>query len=136
MIYGKIIAVIIILCGIVYALTNLTMLVKCTFSKRVPATIIGYRGRGINFGIHSFIYRVFVAPGVILQMEREVMPLKNLLPFYSIDNYVGCNVMVPFDPKKQKLLSHEPILIVKLVLSLVATALGIVMLIVLTKLQH
>lgn len=136
MIYGKAIAIIITFCGIIYGLTNLIMLAKCIMSPNVPATIIGYRGRGINSGIHAFTYRVFAAPGVVLQLEREVMPLMNYMPFYSIDNYVGRNVMVPFDPKKQKLLPHEPILIVKLVLSLVAVALGIVMLIMLAKLQH
>ncbi len=136
MTYGKTIAIIITMCGIVFGLTNLIMLAKCTLSHRVPATIIGYRGGGINFGIHPFTYRVFVAPGVVLQLEREVMPLMNFLPFYSIDNYVGRNVMVPFDPKKQKLLPHEPILIIKLALSLAVAALGIVMLIMLAKLQH
>lgn len=133
MIYGKIVAIIITLCGIIYGLINLIMLVKCTLSQRVPAIIIGYKGQGINSGIRTFIYHVFAAPGVILQLEREVMPLMNFLPFYSIDNYVGRNVMVPLDPQKQKLLPHEPVLIVKLILSLLASALGIIMLIVLTK---
>lgn len=133
MIYGKVIGIIITLCGITYCLTNIIILVKCTLSQRVPAAIICYSGRG---NIRIFTYCVSVAPGVALRLEREVLPLMNLLPFYSINNYVGRNVMVPFDPKKQKLLPHEPILIVKLVLSLVVTALGIVMLIVLNKVQH
>lgn len=136
MICGKIVAIIITLCGSVYGLTDLIMLVKCILSQRVPATIVGYRGRGINFGIYTFIYHIFAAPGVILQLERKVMPLMNILPFYSIDNYVGRNVMVPLAPKKEKLLPHEPILIVKLILSLVAATLGIVMQIVLAKLQY
>lgn len=136
MIYGKVIAIIITFCGIIYGLTNLIMLAKCIMSPKVPATIISYRGRGINSGIHAFTYRVFAAPDVVLQLERKVMPLMNFMPFYSIDNYVGRNVMVPFDSKKKRLLPHEPILIVKLVLSLVVVALGVVMLIMLAKLQH
>ena len=136
MIYGKVIALIITLCGIIYGLTNLIMLAKCIMSPKVPATIISYRGRGINFGIHAFTYRVFASPDVVLQLEREVMPLMNFIPFYSIDNYVGRNVMVPFDSKKKRLLPHEPILIVKLVLSLVVVVLGVVMMIMLAKLQH
>lgn len=136
MIYGKIVAIIIALCGIVYSLTNLIMLIKCILSPRVPAVIIGYRGRGRNFGIFPFTYRIFTASGVVLQLEREVMPLMNFLPFYSINNYVGRNVTVPFDSQKQKLLPHEPILIIKLILSLVVATLGIVMLVVLVKIQH
>lgn len=136
MIYGKAIAIIVTLCGIIYGLTNLIILAKCILSKKVPATIIGHRGNGKNGGIHQFIYRVLAAPGVVLQLEREVMPLSSILPFYSIDNYVGREIMVPFDTQKQKLLPHEPILIVKLGLSIVATALGIVMLIMLAKLQY
>ena len=136
MTYGKIFAIIIALCGMVFSFINLIMLARCTLSQKVPATIIRYRGRGVNFGIFLFTYHVVVAPSVVLQLEREVMPLMNFLPFYSINNYVGRNVMVPFDSKKQKLLPHEPILVVKLVLSLIVATMGILMLIVLDRLQH
>ena len=136
MTYGKIFAIIIALCGMVFSFINLIMLARCTLSPKVPATIIRYRGRGVNFGIFLFTYYVVVAPSVVLQLEREVMPLMNFLPFYSINNYVGRNVMVPFDSKKQKLLPHEPILVVKLVLSLIVATMGILMLIVLDRLQH
>lgn len=136
MTYGKIFAIIIALCGMVFSFINLIMLARCTLSPKVPATIIRYRGRGVNFGIFLFTYHVVVAPSVVLQLEREVMPLMNFLPFYSINNYVGRNVMVPFDSKKQKLLPHEPILVVKLVLSLIVATMGILMLIVLDRLQH
>ena len=136
MICGKVVAIIITFCGIIYGLTILIMLAKCIMAPKVPATIISYRGCGINSGIHTFTYRVFVAPDIVLQLEREVMPLMNFMPFYALDNYVGRNVMVSFDSKKKRLLPHEPILIAKLVLSLVVVALGVVMLIMLVKLQH
>ncbi len=133
MIFGSIVAIIFTMCGILYGLENLIMLTKCALSQRVPATIIAYRG--IN-SIYIFIYHVFVAPGVVLRLERKVMPLMNFIPFYSINNYVGRNVTVPFNPKKQKLLPHEPMLIVNFILSLMSAVLGIGMIIVLDRLQH
>ena len=136
MTYGKIFAIIIALCGMVFSFINLIMLARCILSQKVPATIIRYRGRGVNFGIFLFTYHVVVAPSVVLQLEREVMPLMNFLPFYSINNYVGRNVMVPFDSKKQKLLPHAPIIIVKLVLSILTAAFGTAMMIMLDKLQY
>lgn len=136
MTYGKIVAVIIALSGMVCSLTNFIRLAKCTLSHRVPATIIGYSGKGINFGVYLFTYRVFAVPGLVLQLEREVIPLMNFVPFYSIDNYVGRNVMVPFDLKKKKMLPHAPIIIVKLVLSILTAAFGIAMMIMLDKLQY
>ncbi len=135
MIYGKIVAIIIGLSGIVFGFKNLIVLIKCISATKVPATIISYRGSGRNFGIFSFTYHIITAPGVVLQLEREVLPLMNFIPFYSIDQYVGRKVMVSFDSQKQKLLPHEPIIIVKLGLSLVAITLGIAMLILLVRMQ-
>lgn len=124
MIIGSIIGIAVTVSGgFVFAYTSI-LLIKNIAANRVPAVIMSYHRTGGRSGIVIFVYKVFASSDFVLCLERKVLPLGSVLPLYSMNRYVGRHLMVPYDARKQKLLPHEPILIIYMLSALMLMVLG------------
>lgn len=112
-----------VLGGLVFAYNSI-LLIKNIAANRVPAVIMSYHRTGGRNGIVIFVYKVYASPNMVLFLERQALPLGSVLPFCSMDRYVGRHLMVPYDARKQKLLPHEPILIIYMLSALMLMVLG------------
>ena len=119
------------LAGITGIIICITILKKTAKAEMVPARIIEIKSRGTIE--RHFKYAIQIDNDKVIELERleRISMIGYISDSLVIKEYLGKELMVPYDRKNNKLFPHEPIVRTYLQISIIVTTLGCVIILML-----
>lgn len=127
--------IVLTLAGITGIIICITILKKTAKAEKVPAKIIGIKSRRGTRGTieRHFKYAVQITNDKVIELERleRISMIGYISDSLVIKEYLGKEIMVPYDRKNNKLFPHETIVETYLQSSIIVTTLGCVIILML-----
>ena len=119
------------LAGLTGTIICITILKKTAKAEMVPARIIGISSRGTIE--RHFKYSVQIDNDKVIELERleRISTIGYISDSLVVKEYLGKELMVPYDRKNNKLFPHETIVETYLQTSIIITTLGCVIILML-----